>query len=126
MSDVWVANLNSGITLVERWAFGGESPWVRLVKMCEENSAWVTNLRLTICSEVISLPSHAEGYCQIYQHIILKNVPLECTPVVRGIGHVSDGVIKVLWGVRTPRNVAYFYHDELPVEGQENIIWKPK
>ena len=48
MSDAWVANLSSGVTVVERWIPGEVSPWVKLMGLCKENSLWVTNLRLTI------------------------------------------------------------------------------
>jgi hypothetical protein len=126
MSDAWVANLSSGVTVVERWIPGEVSPWVKLMGLCKENSLWVTNLRLTICSETVSLPSHAEGYWQIYQQTVLENVPAEKLPVIRGIGHVIEGTVKILWGVRTPMNTAYFYQDQRSIEGQMNIIWKPK
>jgi hypothetical protein len=118
--------MSDGRTLVERWIPNEVSPWVRLMGLCRENSLWVTNLRMTICSETVSLPSQAEGYWQIYQQTVLENVPVENLPVVRGIGHVNDGKISILWGVRTPMNTAYFWEDSRSIEGQMNIIWRPR
>lgn len=126
MSDAWVANISDGRTIVERWTLGEDPPWARLMSICQEKSLWITNLRMTICSETVSLPSHASGYWQAYRRATVGNVPAEHCPIIRGIGHVTNGVIRILWGVRTPMNTAYFWEDSIPVDGQTDIVWKPR
>lgn len=124
--DAWVANLNSGITVVEKWVPDQPPPWGRLVALCKENSTWVTNLRMTICSKTVSLPSHAEGYWHICRPMVIEGVSTENLPVVRGIGHVEKDMLHVLWGARTQTNEAYFYSEQrLILDKEENIIWSP-
>lgn len=124
--DVWVASISNGVTVVEKWGTDQSPPWERLVSLCKENSTWVTKLRMTVCSNTISLPSHAEGYWHTCRSVALEGVPAENLPVVRGIGCVEGGTLHVIWGVRTQANDAFFWHEYVGVDGHQGIIWKPK
>lgn len=62
--DRWIASLSNGETIFEDDTKGQLPAWVRLASYVKENKLAITNLRLQVSGQEISLPSKQEGYIQ--------------------------------------------------------------
>jgi hypothetical protein len=123
--DSWIANLADGSTHVEDWKPGFLSPWQRLMDYCKKQGTYVTNMRMTIGKRTVNCPSNAAGYWQAHGMPAVQG--MECDEELhkwRGIGHVENGLVHIIWGARDPvsHNVV-FWHDSRSAKNQAQIIW---
>lgn len=123
--DAWIANLSDGSTKVEEWLTGYLSPWQRLIDYCKKNGCYVTNLRLTIGSRTLSCKPNAVGYWQAHGMPAVQGI--ECDEELhrwRGIGHVENGMVHIIWGARDPQtHQIAVWQDARPAKNQAQIIW---
>lgn len=62
--DRWIASLSNGETVFEDEIKGQLPAWERLAQYIRQQKISITNLRLQVAGQEISLPSKQEGYIQ--------------------------------------------------------------
>lgn len=62
--DRWIASLSNGETIFEDEIKGQLPAWERLARYVKEHKLAITNLRLQVAGQEISLPPKQEGYIQ--------------------------------------------------------------
>ena len=93
----WIASLSDGKTVFEDHTPGEPAAWKRLKNYVRANSLQITNLRLEVYGQavtLISIKDGAEGYWHVNSMAALAGIN---ESYARGVGYIKDGDIHIVW-----------------------------
>jgi len=93
----WIASLSNGTTVFEDFTPGEQAAWKRLKHYVRANSLQITNLRLEVYGQAVTMVSAKDG-AEGYWHCngISGFVGISEWSS-RGIGYVKEGKIYITW-----------------------------